>query len=212
MRSIRWISLFAIFLVAAVPLSDQPIENSGDKPGAGAGNYLQGQLLVANPKMPDPRFARTVIFMCRHDATGAFGLVLNRPAKTTPGATQKLLGALGIKAAGIRGDFQIRFGGPVQPGSAFLLHADKFGGDAQICGAHGLALTSNREMLDSLTTKTGPKRSILFLGYAGWGAGQLEGELAVNSWSIAPGNKDILFDRETGTMWERALEKRMLDL
>ena len=213
MRPFRWISLFVIFLVAAVPLSDQPGETPGKTPGESSNNFHHGQLLVANPKMPDPRFARTVIFLCRHDASGAFGLVLNRPIGTSAAASRQIiLDAIGLKSADIQGDLQLRFGGPVEPGAGFLLHADTFGAKSHICASHGLALTSDKKVLDTLTTTSGPKRSIFFLGYAGWGPGQLEAELDLNSWSIAPGDREILFDRDTGTLWERMLAKRVLDL
>lgn len=174
------------------------------------GKYQQGQLLVANPKMPDPRFARTVIFLCRHDSTGAFGLILNRPVDPEP--AQKLLNSFGINPAEVKGDLQIRIGGPVQWRSAFLLHSENFGRDNQLCKGHGVAVTSNKQILDSLTNDAGPQRSVLFLGYAGWGPNQLEGELARKDWSIAPGDREILFDRNSSSLWERSLENRLLDL
>ena len=196
------ISLFALFILVAGMLSGQSV--------IAEEKYQQGQLLVANPKMPDPRFARTVIFLCRHDITGAFGLVLNRPVDKL--SAHELLDSLGIKSGDVKGEFQIRIGGPVQLQSAFLLHSENFGEEKQICNGHGLALTSSKEILSSLTKDTGPKRSILFLGYAGWGPGQLEHELARKDWSIAPGDQEILFDRNTGSLWRRVLEMRVLDL
>ena len=202
MKLKNWVGLLTIFFILSGMLPGQPVK-AADK-------YQQGQLLVANPKMVDPRFARTVIFVCRHDSTGAFGLVLNRPVDNL--SVQKFLDSIGIDLTKIKGSFQIRIGGPVELQSAYLMHNEEFGKDKHICKGHGVAVTSNIEMLKSLTEDAGPKRAVLFIGYAGWGAGQLEGELDRDSWSIVPGNQETLFDPDADSLWWRSMEKRGLDL
>jgi len=202
MRTLQLIAWFALFYLLPDTLPGQS--------GKAAENFQQGQILVANPRMRDPRFTETVIFLCSHDSTGAFGLILNRPVDKLP--AKKVLDAFGIDLADVKGDFRVRLGGPVELQSAFLLHHENFGKEFQICQGHGIAVTSNPEVLKSLTDEAGPKRSILFFGYAGWGSGQLENELARKDWSIAPGNREILFDRDLDTLWRRTMEKKILDL
>ena len=189
---------FALCLILSSILIAQPVK-AADK-------FLQGQLLVANPKMVDPRFAQTVIFICRHDSKGAFGLILNRPVENLP--AKKFLDSVGIDLTKIKGRFQIRIGGPVELQSAYLMHNEKFAKDKHICKGHGVAVTSNIDVLKSLTDEAGPKRAVLFIGYAGWGAGQL----ARDSWSILPGDQKTLFDPNTKNLWRRSMEKRGLDL
>lgn len=172
---------------------------------------LAGKLLVASGRMLDPNFARSVIYICRHDASGAFGLVLNRPV-----GELKLADVLrsfriqpGTETAGV---MKLRRGGPVQPDAGFILHSSEFRAGTSICRNGGLAVSSGREVLDAFAAGKRPENSVLFLGYSGWGAGQLEQELGREDWIIVPADAAIVFGPETKTMWRRALLRRGIDL
>jgi putative transcriptional regulator len=176
-----------------------------------AKSSLAGKLLVASEQMRDPTFAETVIYVCRHDAAGAFGLVLNRPAGELQLA--EVLRSFRVEpGTDTTGVIKLRRGGPVQPGAAFILHSSDFRAGASLCRQGGIAVSSGREVLDAFAAGKRPEKSVLFLGYSGWGAGQLEQELGRADWIIVPADAAIVFAPETNTMWRRALLKRGIDL
>src|SRR5205085_101725 len=122
----------------------------------------------------DPRFVRTVIYVLRHDADGAMGLVVNRPLADMPAA--EMLARFGIPDDKVSGTVRVHYGGPVEPGRGFVLHtADHMAAGSQMV-ADGVAFTGSPEMLKLIARGAGPRRSLLVLGYAGWAPGQLEGE------------------------------------
>lgn len=166
---------------------------------------LAGRLLVAMPGIGDPRFEHAVILVCAHGADHAMGLRIDRPA---PGVQlNAVLTRLEVGAALPAGDQPVLMGGPVERERGFVLHTDDWmaPGSSSPFG-EGLALTGTREALTAMTdAATGPRRSILLLGYAGWGEGQLEEELADNVWLTAEADLDLLFDTDFGTKWARAL-------
>ena len=172
--------------------------------------FHKGRLLVAKPDMPDPRFIETVIFICRHDPSGAFGLVLNRPAGRIE--LSKLLDSIGENSVGIKGSVQIRLGGPVEMEMGFLMYADELIKDEPICNSHGVAVTSSEKVMKSLGSAGGPEKSVLFFGYTGWGPGQLESELARKDWLIVSANRSILFDNNLKGLWKRARNKHGINL
>ena len=174
------------------------------------GEFQKGRLLVAKPDMSDPRFTETVIYICRHDFSGAFGLVLNRPAGKIK--LSKLMESMGENSVGIKGDVQIRLGGPVDMELGFLMYTEIFEKDEPICNSHGVAVTSNEKVVKSLGTAVGPKKSILFFGYTGWGPGQLESELARKDWFTMSADRSILFDTNLKGLWKRAQNKQGVDL
>jgi putative transcriptional regulator len=171
---------------------------------------LAGQLLVASPSMGDPRFARTVILMVRHDKEGAFGIIVNRPIGERPLAG--LLEMLGEKQATVAGTVRIFAGGPVQPEMGFVIHSSDYHRPGTIDVNARVAMTASREILRDIGSNTGPKQSLIAFGYAGWGPGQLEGELARRDWSIAPGESKLIFDEDREKVWDSALAQRMQDL
>ena len=171
---------------------------------------LAGQLLVASPSMGDPRFARTVILMVRHDKEGAFGIMVNRPIGERPLAG--LLEMLGEKQATVAGTVRIFAGGPVQPEMGFVIHSSDYHRPGTIDVNGRVAMTASREILRDIGSNTGPKQSLIAFGYAGWGPGQLEGELARRDWSIAPGESKLIFDEDREKVWDSALAQRMQDL
>jgi putative transcriptional regulator len=171
---------------------------------------LAGQLLVASPAMLDPRFAGAVILMVRHDLKGAMGIVINRPFAARPLAA--LLEALGEPNPDATGDVRLFIGGPVQPELAFVLHSPDYRQPDTLDIGGRLALTTNRAVLRDIATGSGPRKSLLAFGYAGWGPNQLEGELAHKAWFTAPADTALVFDEDRDKVWERAMERRTRDL
>ena len=143
-----------------------------------AAGYLTGHLLVAMPQMEDPRFARTVIFLCAHTSEGAMGLVVNKLMDSV--AFPDLLDQLSIDTRGEEQEILVHFGGPVESGRGFVLHSADYVHDPTLVINEEVALTSTIDILKAIAEGDGPKRSLLALGYAGWGPGQLDDEIQRN--------------------------------
>lgn len=171
---------------------------------------IAGRLLVATKAMPDPRFAGTIILMVEHGPKGALGFVVNRVNGRRPIA--EILHALGMATAGIRGDIDIHWGGPVAGGSAVVIHTR----DYRIAGTEltrgGLAMTGSPKVLADIGRGRGPKRALFVRGYSGWGPGQLEREIARKHWITIPGDVSLIFRRNHADTWRRALKRRGVDL
>lgn len=165
--------------------------------------YYTGHLLAAMPQMEDPRFERSVIYLCAHNAEGAMGLVVNRlfDAITFPDLLEQLSIETGPKTEQIR----VHFGGPVESGRGFVLHTDDYVRDGTLKVRSGFALTATVDILKAIAVGEGPRHSLLALGYSGWGPGQLESEIAANGWLVVPADPTIVFDRELEDKWQRAL-------
>lgn len=173
--------------------------------------YLERQLLIAMPSMADPRFARTVIYMCSHNAEGAMGLVINKPY---PGLTfPNLLTQLGIESTADN-NIVVRLGGPVETGRGFVLHSTDYmrQGSVKIDETIGIGLTATLDVLRAIATGTGPQHSLFALGYAGWGAGQLDSEIQENAWLAVPADFELLFDSHLDGLWDRAVRKIGIDV
>lgn len=171
---------------------------------------LTGQLLVATPILPDPRFMQTVIYMVRHDETGAMGLVLNRPMSEVPLA--RLLDQLGIESEGVTGNIRLHYGGPVERSRGFLLHTADYVGKSTLLIHDGVALSGQPEVWRALAAGAGPRRSLFALGYSGWGAGQLESEMRAGHWVTVPADEDLLFDDDYDGKWTRAMARLRINL
>jgi len=173
--------------------------------------YLDGQLLLAMPAMVDPRFSRAVIFICAHSADGAMGIVVNQraPHITFP----KLLDQLDIETRPALGGIllpldkmAVHAGGPVETGRGFVLHtSDYYVADSTLPIDDSVCLTATIDILRAIASGSGPMRSLLALGYAGWGPGQLESEIHANGWLTCQGDPDIIFDAPIEAKYERAL-------
>lgn len=171
---------------------------------------LQGQLLVAEPRLDDPNFDHTVVVMLEHDGDGAVGVVINRPYGKAP--TAELLQRLGVGVEGVGGETTLFYGGPVQPEAGLVVHsADYALADTRVLGS-GLAVTSNPEILKDIATGKGPRQAVPVLGYAGWGPGQLESELAQGAWFVIPADPALVFAANTARIWERAVSRRGVEL
>ena len=171
---------------------------------------LTGQLLVAAEEMSDPRFVRTVILMIRHDATGAMGLVVNRPIGDVPIA--RLIEGVGLDGAWVRGDIRLHYGGPVERRQVLTLHTTDYAIEGTLRVAGDTAVTGNPEILRAMGRGKGPKRHLVVLGYAGWAPGQLEGEMKAGGWFAVPADAAILFDDKYDTKWDRAMARRRVEI
>ena len=168
---------------------------------------LAGRLLVAMPGIDDQRFERAVIFLCAHDESHAMGLTVNRPVEGLTIA--KLLEKLGVEADAEAPKDLVVMGGPVETERGFVLHTDDYcASPASVGIAGGLALTATREILLALAAREpSPRRAVMALGYAGWGAGQLEQELRQNVWLTSEPDEALLFGDDHEHKWSRALAK-----
>lgn len=172
--------------------------------------YLTGQLLIAMPHMKDPRFERSVIYVCVHNAEGAMGLVVNRLADelTFP----DLMEQLGIETGQDRSDLPIHIGGPVESGRGFVLHTSDYKQGSTIRVDDGVNLTATVDILKDIAEGRGPRQALLALGYAGWGAGQLDGEIQQNTWLNVPADETLIFDTDLAHKWERSIAKLGVDV
>lgn len=167
---------------------------------------LKGHLLIAMPQMNDPRFHRSVIFVCVHDKKGAMGMVINKPLPS-PDFTDVL------KQVGISpekpldkkiSEMPVLSGGPVQNISGFLIHSADFSQKDTIIVDDNFSISGTVDSLRSIVSGYRPEKMLFTLGYAGWGAGQLEKEIQDNVWLTAPAGHEIVFDTAHDDMWEKA--------
>jgi len=166
---------------------------------------LCGKLLIAMPGMGDPRFEKSVVYVCAHSADGAMGLIINKP---TPEVTfTQLLQQLEIEKATDDPETRIYFGGPVEIGRGFVLHSGEYNvADATLQVDDQFGMTATRDVLTDIATGAGPKAALLALGYSGWGAGQLEGELQQNGWLTCDATSNVVFDVPDADKWTAALK------
>jgi len=197
-------------VLVAVALAAIAVTAGGSaQPGAGVGS-LAGQFLVATHEMQDPRFARTVIYMVRHDASGAQGLVVNRPLREIPLAL--LLEQTGIESRGVEGTVRLHAGGPVDVLRIFVLHTGDYASAGTLGVKDGIALTFQPDILDAIARGKGPRRALFAVGYAGWAPGQLEAEMKTGAWARASADEALIFDGDHDTKWDRAMARRKIDL
>lgn len=164
---------------------------------------LQDHFLIAMPAMADPNFTETVTYICKHDAEGAFGIVINRPTELSLG---EMLGQLAIDLADRSlTDRPVMHGGPVEPERGFVLHRSSQPYEATLLAGPELKLTSSPDILVALGRGVGPDPVLVALGYAGWGRGQLEVELGSNTWLTVPANPAIIFETPLEQRWTAAL-------
>ncbi len=171
---------------------------------------LDGKLLVAMPGMGDPRFEHSVILLCAHSDEGAMGLIVNKPVPDLSFAL--LLDQLNIPKDPKGRDIRVHFGGPVERGRGFVLHSGDYGGGPstmQIAG--GFAMTATLDVLEAMARGDGPAQALLALGYAGWGPGQLEAEIARNDWLTADPAPGLVFAENDGGKWSASLRSLGVD-
>ncbi|MCW4453516.1 YqgE/AlgH family protein [Flavobacterium sp. MXW15] len=171
---------------------------------------LANHLLVALPSLADPNFARSVALICQHDGDGAMGVVVNQPSDYTLG---EVLSQMDIHTddATLRGR-PVLNGGPVHPERGFVIHDDARAWDSSLEVGGGLYLTTSRDILEAMAHGDGPRNALVALGCAGWGAGQLEHELAENSWLTVPADGGLLFELPLESRWQSAAARIGVDL
>ncbi|MAH85394.1 MAG: hypothetical protein CBB68_14305 [Rhodospirillaceae bacterium TMED8] len=171
--------------------------------------YLCGQLLIAMPGMTDPRFEKSIIYICAHNEEGAMGLVLNRPIVSMSFA--EMLKQLGIDAGDSGGAIRVLFGGPIEESRGFVLHSPDYLQDASMIVDDNVALTATVDILRAIADGTGPRKRVLALGYAGWGPGQLDSEILHNGWLSVGADDDLVFGGDLNAKWGRAMAKIGID-
>jgi putative transcriptional regulator len=177
--------------------------NAEERPRNPATPWLAGQLLIASPDMRDPRFSKTIIYMVQHDREGALGIVVNK--QIGEGKISELLKGLGRRTKDAKGQIRLHLGGPVQPDRAFVLHSGDYQRPDSRTIKGGISFTTNMDILDDLGAGKGPRHILFALGYAGWGAGQLDNEIEHGSWTVAAANDEIVF--KSGAKGSEAWEK-----
>ena len=170
--------------------------------------YLTGQFLLAMPGMSDPRFDHAVIAMCAHDSQGAMGVGIGE--KIDDLGLHEILDQFDIDA-GVAPNAPVHLGGPVEPGRGFVLHSSDWGGQDTIDVAGRWSLSGTIDILRAIAEGRGPSRWVVALGYAGWGAGQLDGEMTRHGWFNTPGTPELIYDVATGDRWSRGFASAGID-
>jgi putative transcriptional regulator len=175
---------------------------------------LKHHFLIAMPGLEDETFARSVVYMCEHSPRGAMGLIINKPADIS---MRQLFDKVDLPLR--RDDLlnnPVSHGGPVQTERGFVLHDPLRMDNPQDDGGSiyastltvpgGLEMTTSRDVLEALSSGAGPRRVLVTLGYASWGEGQLESELAENTWLTVPASVDVIFEVPMAERYDRALD------
>ena len=174
-------------------------------------NFLEGKLLIALPGMTDPRFEKTVIFMCAHSLEGAMGVIINKAVAGL--GFQQLMTRLGLRITANTPDFPVLYGGPVETGRGFVLHSGDYESpDSTMPVSEDVSLTGTLDILRAMAEARGPEKAIFALGYAGWGPGQIENEIRLNGWVHCDADNAILFDAGLADKWKSALKKLGIDV
>ena len=173
-------------------------------------NQLANQFLIAMPSLADPNFSQTVTYMCDHNEDGAMGLVINRPLDLD---IDELLSHLEINDTRRgQGYIPIYQGGPVQTERGFVLHREIGQWEASIQVSDDIAVTMSQDIIEAIAHDEGPKNYLITLGYAGWGSGQLEEELAANAWLNGPADPAIIFELPVEQRWNAAAKHLGVEL
>jgi putative transcriptional regulator len=171
---------------------------------------LTSQFLIAMPNLGDPNFSHTVTLLCQHNEHGALGIVINRPSSMKLGEIFK---QMDIKASTeINTDTRVFTGGPVQPERGIIIHSPDPRWDSSLAISEDISLTTSRDILEAIAIGEGPEKSIIALGYAGWGESQLEKEMVNNAWLNTPGTQTILFDTPIEQRWNAAASQIGVDI
>jgi len=167
--------------------------------------YLERQMLIAMPGMVDSNFVGSVTLMCQHNEAGAIGITINRLSDFTLG---EIFAQLQLDCS----DEQVRKlpvleGGPVAPDRGFVLHSPQPGYESSMEVSQDIMVTTSRDVLADIAAGSGPDKFVVALGYAGWGGGQLEGEMLANAWLSVTADTDIVFDLPLPNRFNKALER-----
>jgi len=202
---LRWILVAA---AAALPAAVLHAALSPEEPDAGGPASLAGRLLIASPDMGEP-FDHAVILMAQHSRDGALGIVINHPLATRSIAT--ILQALGGDAHDVKGSVPIFFGGPVGMTNAFVVHSADYRHDRSLDIDGRVALSDGTGVLRDIGLGKGPAKSLVALGYAGWGPSQLDAEIARGAWVSVPETPQLVFDDDRAKVWTDAMALHKTD-
>ncbi len=174
-------------------------------------NYLNNQFLIAMPNLEDANFSHTVSFLCQHNADGALGIVINRPTGMT---LANILEQMKISSSSKKiQQTPIFAGGPVQQERGFIIHNnDSNSWDSSIMVSDSTSLTSSRDILEAIAEGEGPEHYLIALGYAGWGAGELEKEILKNAWLNTPYKSEIIYETPVEQRWMSAANQLGIDI
>jgi putative transcriptional regulator len=166
---------------------------------------LVGRFLVAAPSMPDERFQKSVVFICKHDDEGALGIIVNNKVDDLPlGQVYK---QLGITVPEVAIELPVLFGGPVETSRGLVLHSADYKREETLLIDGGMALTASLEILKDMADGSGPKQAWLALGHSGWSPGQLDREMQDNAWLVVDADPNLVFDPDFDAKWQRALDR-----
>jgi len=171
---------------------------------------LTNQFLIAMPSLQDPNFHRTVTYLCAHNDEGAMGIVINRPLELNLG---EVLDHMSIEVENdVVNNMAVLQGGPVQRDRGFVIHEPAGHWDAVLSVTDDIAIATSRDILTAVAHGDGPERAVVALGYAGWGAGQLEREVQQNAWLSGPADSSVIFDLPYDKRYESAARLLGVDL
>ncbi len=171
---------------------------------------LEGKLLIAMPSMGDPRFEHSVILMCAHSEKGAMGLIINKPSADI--RMGDVLDQLDIAGSNDAQKMVVHYGGPVETGRGFVLHTKDYVSSLHtLTVTGGFGMTATLDILEEIARGEGPESALMMLGYAGWGPGQLEGEIARNGWLTTDAVPQLVFQVPAAEKWSAALESLGVD-
>ena len=204
----RFKTLFIVIVAGLLAIAGDSLSQTSKQ--ISPTHFLNGQLLIADDGMADPRFAKTVILMIDHNKQGAMGVVINKVVGSGPLA--KLMEGFGMNPDGVKGAINLHYGGPVDSGVGFLVHGPDYHGPGTRIINNVASVTTNQKVFRAIADGKGPKQKIFVLGYAGWGPGQLEHELARDDWVVTPAKPSFIFGKDVEKIWDRARGKAGLPL
>ncbi len=173
-------------------------------------NKLADHFIIAMPGLMDVNFAEAVTYVCEHDDKGSFGIIINQQSEIT---LNEVMGQMHIPFSNEQTENRcVYFGGPVQANRGFILHRPTGNWDSSLIVNDNVALTTSRDILEAIANDQGPEDNIIALGYAGWGPGQLEQELADNAWLSCPADQQIIFETPVEKRWQAAADLLGVDL
>jgi len=186
------------------------VANTDDATPNGTGDNLTGHFLIAMPSLNDGIFNKAVTYICEHDESGSFGIIINQQTNIT---LEQIADEMKIETSdNYNYNKPVYMGGPVDQGRGFILHRPSGEWKSSLKVNDKVALTTSKDILKALVHNEGPKDCIVALGYAGWAAGQLDEEIASNTWLSCPAGEQIIFDTPTEERWKAAANLIGIDL
>lgn len=198
--------MLSLLLMAACASPPTLIPQSSTERGLFIGDVFVGDILIASPGTMDPVFRHTVILIFHHDESGALGIVINKPIESR--SLVSLATGVGESASGVEGNVRVFAGGPMEPKIGFVLHSSDYMGSGTVDLSAHIAITTRPQIFVDIGHHKGPRKFLIAFGYAGWGPGQLEDELARHNWLISSEDPWLIFDDDRGKVWRDALARR----